>query len=189
MTIQAGDITAELIRSKRKTISIEVRSTGIVVRAPRWASRSEIQRFLLRKESWIRKHQQIVASRQEQKELLPPFTEEELRELTEQAKRVIPAKVEYYAARIGVDYGRITIRHQKTRWGSCSGKGNLNFNCVLMLFPEEIIDNVVVHELCHRKYMDHSKRFYAEMEKAFPQYRECRRWLRENGSVQLSRLR
>lgn len=91
--------------------------------------------------------------------------------------------VEYFARQVGVDYGRITIRNQKTRWGSCSSKGNLNFNCLLMLAPAEILDYVVVHELCHRKEMNHSKAFWAEVEKVLPDYRESVKWLKEKGIV------
>ena len=82
---------------------------------------------------------------------------------------------------MGVSYGAVTIRSQKTKWGSCSAKGNLNFNCLLMLTPPEIIDSVVVHELCHRKEMNHSERFYRELFRVFPAYSECRNWLKENG--------
>ena len=77
--------------------------------------------------------------------------------LADQAVKTIPEKVRYYAPLVGVTYGRITIRNQRTRWGSCSSKGNLNFNCLLMLAPPEVLDSVVVHELCHRKEMNHSK--------------------------------
>jgi predicted metal-dependent hydrolase len=83
---------------------------------------------------------------------------------------------------MGVEYGRITIRMQKSRWGSCSGKGNLNFNCLLMRTPDEIIDYVVVHELCHLKEMNHSPRFWAEVEKIFPDYKERRKWLKDHGN-------
>ena len=82
---------------------------------------------------------------------------------------------------MGVTYGKITIRHQKTRWGSCSGTGNLNFNCLLMLVPEQVLDYVVVHELCHRKEMNHSPRFWKEVEAIFPEYREARKWLKDHG--------
>ncbi len=117
-----------------------------------------------------------------------PFTQEEIKSLKERALRVIPERVRYYAPTIGVDYGRITIRTQKTRWGSCSSKGNLNFNCLLMLAPPEVIDSVIVHELCHRKHMNHSKAFYAEVEKVFPEYKKWHKWLKDNGAAMIKRL-
>lgn len=187
--LQVGNITARLLRSNRKTLSIEIKEDGITIRAPRWASNAEIEAFILQKESWIRKHQERIRTRRERIDEFPPFTDRELQELTEQAKKYIPCRVAHYAGIMGVDYGRITIRHQRTRWGSCSVKGNLNFNCLLMLFPEDVIDSVVVHELCHRIHMDHSSAFYRDVERVFPKYRECHRWLREKGSLQLGRLR
>ena len=82
---------------------------------------------------------------------------------------------------MGVTYGRISIREQKTRWGSCSNKGNLNFNWRLILAPEEVLDYVVVHELAHRREMNHSKAFYAVVESMLPDYRRAQKWLRDNG--------
>ena len=87
-----------------------------------------------------------------------------------------------YADIIGVDYGRITIRMQKSRWGSCSSKGNLNFNCLLMNAPDEITDYVIVHELCHRKEMNHSPKFWAHVEAVLPDYKERRKWLKDHGN-------
>ena len=81
--------------------------------------------------------------------------------------------------RMGVDYGRITIREQKTRWGSCSSKGNLNFNWKLVLLAPELLDYVVVHELAHRREMNHSKNFWKIVEAELPDYREQRRRLKE----------
>jgi len=89
---------------------------------------------------------------------------------------------------VGVDYGRITIRSQRTRWGSCSAKGNLNFNCLLMLCPEEVRDYVVIHELCHRKELNHSPKFWAEVEKVCPDHARQRKWLKENGGSLIARL-
>ena len=93
-----------------------------------------------------------------------------------------------FAPLVGVTYGRITIRSQHTLWGSCSSKGNLNFNCLLMLTPPEVLDYVVVHELCHRKEMNHSARFRAEVEHVLPDYEIQRKWLRENGTALIFRL-
>ena len=188
MTDHLNEPEIELIRSDRRTISIEIRPSGIIVRAPRRMSSEEISAFLNKKKSWIERHSRQMRERQEIIRELKPYTPEELKELAEKALVVIPQKVRHYAPLVGVDYGRITIRSQRTRWGSCSGKGNLKFNCLLRLLPDEVIDSVVVHELCHRKHMNHSAQFYAEVEKVFPEYRRCDQWLRENGGLYLSRL-
>ena len=100
---------------------------------------------------------------------------------------MIPERVRYFAPKVGVDYGMITIRNQKTRWGSCSARGNLNFNCLLMLAPSEVIDYVVVHELCHRKELNHSPRFWAEVARVLPDYKRQERWLKENGKRLMAR--
>ena len=122
-------------------------------------------------------------------ESIPKLTPEELHNLAQQALKVIPARAAYYAPLIGVTYGRITIRNQTSRWGSCSSKGNLNFNCLLMLAPPEVLDSVVVHELCHRREMNHSQKFYAEVLRVFPTYRTQEKWLKEHGGELLKRLR
>lgn len=158
------------------------------MRVPSRMSQREIKAFLAEKGAWIEKHQGLVAEEEEKLGELPKFTLGEMQALADKALEVIPDRVRYYAPLIGVDYGRITIRNQRTRWGSCSAKGNLNFNCLLMLAPDEVLDSVVVHELCHRKHMDHSKAFYAEIERVFPEYRRCHKWLNENGNSLLRRL-
>lgn len=177
-----------IIRSKRKTVAIQLKPSVIIVRAPRRMSISAIEAFILKKSTWIDKHQRLMAEREAQLAELPQFTIEELRTLVDKAARVIPKKVRYYAPLVGVDYGRISIRCQRTRWGSCSSKGNLNFNCLLMLTPDEVIDSVVVHELCHRKQMNHSKAFYAEVERVYPEYQRWNKWLKQNGGLLLDRL-
>ena len=186
--IDIENIPINILRTKRKTLSIELKDDGLIVRPPKRMSNKEIQAFILSKKNWIEKHQKIIEERRELLEQYPPYTGDELKDLANKAKEIIPVKVKHYAEIVGVSYGRITIRRQKTRWGSCSSKGNLNFNCLLMELPDEIIDSVVVHELCHRKHMNHSKTFYAEVESAFPEYKKCRKWLKENGYVYLSRL-
>ena len=108
--------------------------------------------------------------------------------MARRAAEVIPQRVAYFAQKIGVTYGRITIRNQKTRWGSCTAEGNLNFNCLLMEAPPEVLDSVVVHELCHRKEMNHSERFYAEVLRVFPDYWAQDKWLKENGHMLMAML-
>ena len=152
-------------------------------------SDKEIRKFLEEKQDWIEKNWKKVQERQILSEQQEPYTEAEIRTLAERALKVIPEKVKQYAPLVGVDYGRITIRNQRTRWGSCSSKGNLNFNCLLMLLPDEVVDSVVVHELCHRKHMNHSAAFYEEVERVFPEYHKCDKWLRENGNLYMSRMR
>lgn len=186
----ADQLTADIsiVRSDRRTVSIEIRRSGIVVRAPLGMSDREIEQLIESKKAWIEKHLERISEQAQKAEELPPLTHEELRALGEKAVRDLPGRVAHYAAVIGVDYGRITIRSQRTLWGSCSGKGNLSFNCLLMLMPDDVIDSVVVHELCHRKHPNHSPRFYAEVEKAFPDYRRCHQWLKEHGGEYLKRL-
>ena len=188
MGVDIENFHTTILRSKRKTLSLELKDDGLLVRAPKRMSNWEIQAFILSKKDWIEKHQKIIEERRELLKQYPPYTEDELKALAKRAKEIIPTKVKHYAEIISVSYGRITIRCQKTRWGSCSSKGNLNFNCLLMELPDEIIDSVVIHELCHRKHMNHSKTFYAEVESVFPEYKRCRKWLKENGHIYLSRL-
>lgn len=171
-----------IIRSRRKTISLQIQPNGeVLVRCPNRMRVQDIRRFVESKADWIQTHLP-------KEPLLPAFTEAELRTLADRAKAQIPPKVQHFAPLVGVNFGRITIRSQHTRWGSCSAKGNLNFNCLLMLTPPEILDYVVVHELCHRKELNHSPRFWAEVERVLPDYRVSRKWLKENGSQLIARL-
>ena len=180
-------ISYELIRSSRKTIAIQVKGDGrVIVRAPQRTSRAEIQRFVDAKTPWIEKHLQTFAARRTEAE--PPLSQEQLRALASAALKDLPPRVARYAREMGVQVGRITIRAQKTRWGSCTAQGNLNFNCLLMLCPETVRDYVVVHELCHRKELNHSPRFWQEVEKVMPLYRVQRQWLKENGGRLIGKL-
>lgn len=182
------DTKVSIVRSKRKTISIEVKLSEVIVRAPVYMKDKEINSFIESKKTWINKHLLSIVERQKNLQDLTPYTKEELNEFIAEAKMIIPKRVRYYAEKIGVDYNRVTIRSQRTRWGSCSSKGNLNFNCLLVLLPDDVLDSIVVHELCHRKHMNHSAKFYTEVEKTFPQYKKCQSWLKENGGLYLSRL-
>ena len=171
-----------VIRSRRRTLALQVRQSGeVVVRAPLFVREQEVRRFVEEHLAWIEKQQRKLACAAEQRREIQPLSKAELSGLTEQARRDLTERARLFAPRVGVTYGRISIRHQKTKWGSCSSKGNLNFNCLLMLAPEEVRDYVVVHELCHRKQMNHSEAFWAEVERALPDYRDARKWLKTHG--------
>ena len=172
----------ELIRSSRKTLGIEIKKDGsLIVRSPRRLAKAEIERFLEKHSEWILKHRAKALAQAEKNADIEKLTRPEIVALAHKASQVIPERVRHYAPLIGVDYGRITIRKQKTRWGSCSSRRNLNFNCLLMLAPPEVLDSVVVHELCHLKEMNHSERFYKEVLRVYPEYWKWHGWLKENG--------
>ena len=172
-----------LIRSRRRSVGIRIEDSGeITVRAPLRMPEREIRQVLESKRSWIEKTLAKISSRPQ----LPKLTAEEVNALADRALKEIPPRVAARAKQMGVTYGRITIRNQKTRWGSCSAKGNLNFNCLLMLCPEDVLDYVIVHELCHRKVMNHSARFYAEVTRVLPEYRQYERWLKDHGAMILA---
>lgn len=179
------DISYEIIRSSRKTLSLQITPAGaVIVRCPRRYPVREVEKFVESKRDWIEKHLQKIENR----EILPAFTEAQLRDLADRAAKTLPERVRHFAPLVGVSYGRITIRSQRTRWGSCSSKGNLNFNCLLLLCPEAVQDYVVVHELCHRRELNHSPKFWAEVERICPDYKTHRKWLKENGSSLIGRL-
>lgn len=133
------------------------------------------------KQAWILKHLDSASQRLEQSSEKPQISENDRKRYIQLARDIFTRKTEYYARIMGVTYGRISIREQKTRWGSCSSAGNLNYNWRLIFAPEEIVDYIVVHELAHRLEMNHSKAFYNIVESVLPDYRKAQKWLRENG--------
>lgn len=179
----------QIIRSSRKTLSIQITSEGeLIVRAPAGLSQRQIDRFLEEKSLWIEKAMEKVRSARQAGEAAP-LTDGDIRALTRQAQQTLPPKVEQYARRLGVTYGKITVRCQSGRWGSCSGKGSLSFNCLLMLAPESVQDYVVVHELSHRIHMNHSAAFWSTVESVLPHYRREKDWLRAQGGGLLMRAK
>ena len=183
------NIQIQVIRSSRKTLAMRITGPNTVeIRAPRSTTQAQINDFIRQHQSWLDKHLEIVNQREKEAAQLPPLTNQEIRSLAEKALSCIPPRVRHYAGLINVTYGRITIRNQKSKWGSCSSQGNLNFNCLLMLCPAEVMDYVVIHELCHRKEMNHSPRFWAEVEKFDPDYKAHRQWLKDEGSKLIARM-
>lgn len=184
-----SDPATRLIRARRKTLSIRITQEGnLEIRAPLGMPKGEIEAFLKEKAQWIETHRAKVLVEYTQGQEAP-LGEEEILTLAEQMRQRLPEKLNRHAASMGVTFGRVTIRCQQTRWGSCSSRGNLNFNCLLMLAPEEVLDYVVVHELAHRKQMNHSALFWQEVARECPDYKKPLRWLKDRGGALLSRAR
>lgn len=172
--------TYNLVRMTRKTMALKVEEDGtITVRAPYRISLRDADLFVEKHREWILKRQSALRERQEKRRT---YTEQERAAGKRNARSLIEEKCRYYGRVMGVDYERISIREQKTRWGSCSSKGNLNFNWKLILMPEEILDYVVVHELAHRKEMNHSPAFWKIVGRVIPDYPERRAWLKAHGA-------
>lgn len=181
MLIDQEEVIIGVKRSDRKTIGLEVKSDGeILVRAPRLMPEREVEKFIEKYKGWLTDKVRLARTRRNEIEE-KRFPKE--RELAKEERKVIARKlaerVQLYSEKMNISYGNITIRNQKTRWGSCSSKGNLNFNYRLYYLPEELLDYVVVHELAHRRHMNHSKGFWEEVEKYMPDYKERRKRLKE----------
>lgn len=179
LVIEDISLDVELERSSRKTLSISVNQEGVLrVKAPLRMPNQEIERFIRQKTFWIYKQ----AKRMEMmKDSRAAYTLEEENAYRERARRVLTDKTEYYKRLVGVDYGKIRIGDQKTRWGSCSSRGTISYSWRLILMPEEIQDYVVVHELCHRLEMNHSERFWKLVGGILPDYAGRRAWLKKHG--------
>ena len=170
----------EVIYSKRKSIGLEVRADGrVIARAPTRLSDRELVAFLEKHRKWVYDH---LKKRRAQDREKRGFNFPDYDNLNAREKALIKAKLreraEHYSKIMNVDFARLTVKNQKTRWGSCSSLGNLNFNYRLYYLPLELMDYVVVHELAHRKHMDHSKEFWSLVESVIPDYRERRKALK-----------
>lgn len=188
--MKIGEYNVEVRRSKRKSAAIKITADmQIVVFVPLYVSDNEIERMVISKSKWIDEHMLKVQSTIDERSKLEKITFEQVKELADQAVEYIPKRVKYYAEKENFIYNKITIKNLVSRWGSCSTKGNLNFNCLLMLTPDYVIDYIVVHELCHLREMNHSEKFWAEVEKIMPDYQRAELWLKQNGGNLISRMR
>lgn len=168
-----------VIRSRRRTAEIEVRpDLSVVVRAPEWMPEEAIELFAQKKRAWIESKISLMEARQNAR-INKSLADRAVYE--PEARTVICKRAAYFAEIMGVRFQRIAVREQKTRWGSCSSRGNLNFNWKLILMPEQILDYVVVHELAHLKQMNHSEAFWAEVGRVLPDYKAQRAWLKIHG--------
>jgi hypothetical protein len=166
----------ELVRSRRKSISLEIdRKLRIIVRAPLNMKNEDIEKFVASKQQWLLQHYEIQRRRIQQH---PEPTPEQVAELVTLAKQILPERVEHYARLMQLYPQAVTITGARTRFGSCSGKNRICFSWRLMQYPKEAVDYVVVHELAHIQHKNHSKDFYALVEQYLPDYRQREKMLK-----------
>lgn len=167
----------ELIRSRRRTLALEITADcRVLVRAPLRLSKERIDAFVESHAAWIETH--LERQRQRALSAPPPPTPVEIAALKAKARAVLPEKVAYWSERMGLVPTGLKITTARKRYGSCSGKNSLCFSCFLMNCPEEAVDLVVVHELCHIREKNHGPRFYALLERYLPDYKERKKLLR-----------
>ena len=166
----------ELIRSGRKTLALEItRDCRVVVRAPRRLDKARIDGFVAKHADWIARHLERQRLRAARVPAAP--TEAELSALKERARQRLLPRVAFWSERMCLHPTGVKITAARTRYGSCSGKNSLCFSCFLMLCPEEAVDLVVVHELCHLRVKNHGPDFYALLEQTLPDWRERKKLL------------
>ena len=166
----------ELIRSRRKTLALEItKDCRVLVRAPLRLSQARIDAFVESHADWIARH--LEAQRKKAASAPPPPTAADIAALKVKARTVLPEKVAFWSQKMGVVPTGVKITAARKRYGSCSGKNSLCFSCFLMNCPEEAIDLVVVHELCHIKVRNHGPAFYALLGQYLPDYKERKKLL------------
>ena len=191
MQVKGISADIDVIRSARKTAQLRISEEGKVeMRVPLHFPYAQIVQFLEQNAETIEKRLREIRAHRKEMEQYPSFSMREIQEMADRALKWIPERVAYYAKRMGVTFGRITIRNQKTRWGSCAETGNLNFNCLLMEMPENVRDSVIIHELAHRRHMNHSADFYAEVYRQMPkeEYDRCHAYLKKEGAILMNRM-
>ena len=182
----------EIIVKKMKVRSFSFRITPdgkaelrVPLRTSRRTIDGVISRYRPKMDEMARKQQQAA----EEYGAVPSLDEASLTAYAEQTRARLSERLPDFASQLGVTYNRVSVKKQVSRWGSCSGKGNLNFNCLLSLLPPDVADYIMVHELCHLKHLDHSPAFWAEVARAMPDYKQSEKWLKRYGGVLLGELR
>ncbi|MBI5701291.1 M48 family metallopeptidase [Candidatus Saganbacteria bacterium] len=170
-----------ILRSYRKTISIEItQDADLLVRAPHRIPKTIINEFISKKSAWIEKKKQLVRERQKNaisKDMVDVVA------LKKRARYIIEERLNYYVGKHGFRFNGFKITSARSRFGSCTAKGDLNFSWRLILFSPEVMDYVVIHELTHLIEFNHSKRFWAKVEEFMPEFRLHKKWLRENSYI------
>ena len=154
---------------RKKKIQLSVKGGELRVYAPYGTNDDVIEAVVQKHKRWIKNHLEYARKKDEIENAL---TDDEILKLKREARRYIIPRVEYYSNLLNIKHGRITITSAKTRFGSCSSRGNLSFSYRIMLYDKDLVDYVIVHEVAHLLELNHSERFYKIVESVLPDYRE-----------------
>lgn len=167
----------KIIRSKRKTLILEVKENGeVVLRAPFWCSSKTIDDFVNEKNNWLKS---AIERQKRFNQNRVQLDEKRIAELKKSAKILLPDRVSYYSKIMGVEPTGVKITSAQKRFGSCNTKNSICFSYLLMLYPQEAIDYVVVHELAHIRFHNHGKDFYSFIESVLPDYKNKEKILKD----------
>lgn len=164
-------------RARRYVLTLDVEGR-VRVTIPRGGSRREADAFAERQAAWIREQ---VREHRQVRDARAPYALDEKRQLRAKAKAILPRRLMELAAQHGLGVSRVSVRDQRSRWGSCGRDGHICLNWRLVLMPDWIRDYVLVHELMHLRRMDHSPKYWRLVAAAYPGYAAAREWLRRNG--------
>jgi len=170
------DYTLKKIKGA-KSVKLAIYADGrFVITAPKWYPMYVINRFIEEKSRWIFDKVKDIDFDLLQKK--SEAKKDDYKKNVRLARSIINSRLEFFNSHYGFHYNRVAIKNQKTCWGSCSQKKNLNFNYSIINLPEEQRDYVIVHELCHLQELNHSRRFWNLVGETMPNYRTLRRNLR-----------
>lgn len=172
---------AYILRRKRfsRVLRFAIHQDGrLVITAPVLIGKRMIEKMIYEKREWIL--EKLAIAKKNAKPAAPKRSKKEVADDIDRALELIRSRIEHFNLVYRLTWKRIAIRNQKTRWGSCSGKGNLNFNYKVALLPLHLSDYIIVHELCHLAQMNHSKKFWSLVEQTIPDWRDRRREIREH---------
>jgi predicted metal-dependent hydrolase len=193
-------VEPQIIFSKRRSIGLQIGLKGLVIRVPMRTPLKYIKQLLESKKEWIESKLRLLEKKQENKNKdflndhnqIWLFGEKNDLELEnnnldlklfykKKLEKYLEQKLQNYANLIGVKYSEVKVKKLKSKWGSCSSKGTLIFNSSLAKCPESVIDYVIIHELCHRKQMNHSKKFWDLVELHYPNWKQVKKWFKIYG--------
>jgi predicted metal-dependent hydrolase len=158
-------------RSKRIRLIVH-RGGDVVLTRPYWVTVQQAERFLMEKFEWLL--EKVDVMRRKKRHFLEQGSEQDYRRMKDEVLKTVHRKLRRFNKAYGFEYGKVAIRNQKTRWGSCSRQGNLSFNYKIGLLPDRCMDYIIVHELCHLKEFNHSRRFWNLVAQTIPDHEEIR---------------